>query len=295
MSISVAGSRTAEGSLETADRSLDPEHIEQAAATIVRGGSRLSAGAARALTAEDLPPLFERWHGCRDGAAREALIEHFLPLARSLARRYRRSSESIEDLIQVASLGLVKAIDRYDPSRGVPFAGYAVPTILGELRRHFRDASWAVHVPRGVQERALEVEDARELLSLRGGRPPTVLELAEYLELDVEQVLGAMQAAQAHSAVSLDAPRPGAEEDGDSTRGETIGSEDRGYELAEDSAVVADALKSLSERDRRILHLRFARDMTQSEIATEVGLSQMQISRVIRRSLDQLHQLALGS
>lgn len=156
--------------------------------------------------------LFAR-HQQGDPSARDALVRRFMPLARSLARRYDRSSEPFEDLLQVASLGLLKAIDRFDPQLGHPFASFAVPTILGEMRRHFRDAGWSVHVPRGSQERALKVRDAQERLANERGRGPTVNELAEYLELSTEEVIDALQAIQAYESLSLDAPRPGASDE----------------------------------------------------------------------------------
>src|SRR6478672_7178212 len=162
---------------------------------------------------EDLRELFVRWQGRGDTAAREALLARFMPLARSLARRYGRSSEPFEDLLQVASLGLLKALDRYDADRGHPFPSFAVPTILGEMRRYFRDSGWAVHVPRGAQERALKVRDAQERLANERGRAPSVNQLAEYLEFDTEHVIDALQAIQAYETLSLDAPRPGADGD----------------------------------------------------------------------------------
>jgi RNA polymerase sigma-B factor len=246
----------------------------------------------RSVAQESETALFERWLNQRDHGARDALVERFLPLARKLARRYARGAEGAEDLMQVASLGLVKAIDRFDPARGNRFASFAVPTILGELRRHFRDASWAVHVSRAAQERALDVQGAVELLLTQSGRSPSVREVAEYLELDSEQVLEAMQVSQAHSAVSLDAPGGSEEEtDGDS-RLETIGTEDQSYGLVDDSAMVAHALSDLSPRERQIVGLRFFGEMTQSEIAGEVGLSQMQVSRLLRRSLERMRVTA---
>ena len=163
---------------------------------------------------ENLSELFVRWQKRQDAGAREALIARFMPLTRSLARRYDRSSEPFEDLFQVASLGLLKAIDRFDPARGHAFPSFAVPTILGEMRRYFRDCGWSVHVPRGDQERALRVRDAQETLANERGHSPTVNQLAQYLELDPEQVLDALQAIQAYESLSLDAPRPGAEEEG---------------------------------------------------------------------------------
>ncbi len=248
----------------------------------------------RAAPEESLSPLFERWQQHGDQRARAALAERFLPLARGLARRYLATHEPIEDLTQVAYLGLIKAIDRFDAARGNRFASYAIPTILGELRRHFRDTVWAVHVPRGAQERALEVEQAGEYLTSKGGRAPTVGEIAEYLEYDQEQVLDALQVAKARSSVSLDAPRPGGGDEDLEPRAETIGAEDDGYALVEDGSAVARAVSSLPLRERRILHMRFAQEMTQSEIAAQVGLSQMQVSRVLRQSLDRMRTIADG-
>jgi RNA polymerase sigma-B factor len=242
----------------------------------------------RDVPEQELARLFERWQIDGDRRARETLAEHFMPLARSLARRYLGSQEPIADLIQVAYLGLVKAIDRFDASRGNRFAAYAVPTILGELRRHFRDTGWAVHVPRSGQERAMEVERAGETLTSREGHAPTVGEIAQYLERDQQEVLDALQVTRARGAVSLDAPRPGGGEDEVESRAESIGVEDEGYELVEERDAVTFALSSLSARERRIVRLRFEREMTQSQIAAEVGLSQMQISRILRRSLEQM-------
>jgi RNA polymerase sigma-B factor len=239
---------------------------------------------------DDLARLFERWQQEGDRAAREALVLHFMPLARGLARRYERSSESFEDLLQVASLGLLKALDRFDPARGYAFQSFAVPTILGEMRRHFRDSGWSVHVPRGAQERALKVRDAQERLTSERGRAPTINQLAQYLELDTADVLDALQAIHAYDALSLDAPRPGGE--GERTSyGESLGVEDKGYELAELSATVGSVLDQLAPRERLILRLRFAEDLTQTQIAARVGISQMQVSRLLRRSLDQLRVL----
>lgn len=243
---------------------------------------------------ENLAELFVRWQRHGDSSARNALVERFLPLARSLARRYDRSSEPFEDLLQVASLGLLKAIDRFDPARGHSFPSFAVPTILGEMRRYFRDCGWSVHVPRGDQERALRVRDAQETLANERGHAPTVNQLAEYLELDTEQVLDALQAIQAYESLSLDAPRPGSEDEG-VTYGDSIGDEDERYELVELDATVVAALEHIPSRERAMLHMRFVQDMTQTEIAARVGLSQMQISRLLRRSLDQLRALTRES
>ncbi|HEX4108431.1 MAG TPA: sigma-70 family RNA polymerase sigma factor, partial [Solirubrobacteraceae bacterium] len=166
--------------------------------------------------------LLQRWHQFRDVQARDELVHLYLPFARRLARRYARTSESMEDLVQVASLGLVKALDRYDPSRGTGFAGFATPTILGELRRHFRDATWAVHVPRAVKERSLQVTSARRALTAELGRSPTMSELSQFLEIDDEQVMEALQASRASTTVSVDAER---DEDDAPLLG-TLGAED---------------------------------------------------------------------
>jgi RNA polymerase sigma-B factor len=247
-------------------------------------------GARPASKNAEVQGLFERWQQDGDEAAREQLVTRFLPLARSLARRYGRSSEPFEDLLQVASLGLLKAIDRFQADRGHPFQSFAVPTILGEMRRYFRDSGWAIHVPRGAQERALKVRDAQERLSNETGRAPNVNQLAVYLELDVEEVIDALQAIRAYETVSLDAPRGGGEEDV-VPYGDTLGRDDERYELVELDATVSSALAHLPARDRVVLQLRFVEDLTQTEIAERVGISQMQVSRLLRRSLEQLRAL----
>jgi RNA polymerase sigma-B factor len=234
--------------------------------------------------------LFVRWQKFGEQRAREELVERFLPLARNLARRYAGAREPFDDLLQVASLGLVKAIDRFDIDRGAAFSSFAVPTILGELKRYFRDLGWSVHVPRGAQEQALKVQEAQERLTTRTGRPPTVSELAEYLEFSVEDVLDALETAAAHHSASLDAPR----EDGDEESGtlvDVFGEEDARYELVDATATIAVAAQQLSARERRVLALRFIHDMTQTQIAAEIGVSQMQVSRILRRALNQLREL----
>ena len=237
--------------------------------------------------------LFARWHKHGDREAREALVSRFMPLARSLARRYDRSSEPFDDLLQVASLGLLKALDRFDPSRGHTFPSFAVPTILGEMRRYFRDSGWSVHVPRGAQERALKVRDAQERLANERGRAPTVNQLAEYLEVDLEEVIDALQAIQAYEALSLDAPRPGADDDV-MAYGDAMGREDERFELVELDATISAVLEHVPPRERLILRMRFVEDLTQTEIAARIGISQMQVSRLLRRSLDQLRALTQG-
>jgi RNA polymerase sigma-B factor len=240
---------------------------------------------------EDPRQLFLRWQRGGDEGAREELIRRFMPLTRSLARRYGRSSEPLEDLLQVATLGLLKAMDRYDVERGHQFQSFAVPTILGEMRRYFRDSGWAVHVPRGAQERALKVRDAQERIANELGHAPTANQLAEYLELDTEEVVDALQAIQAYETVSLDAPRPGADSDAGASYGDSIGGDDERYELVELDATVAAVLVHIPARERMILKMRFVEDLTQTEIAERVGISQMQVSRLLRRSLDQLRTL----
>jgi RNA polymerase sigma-B factor len=242
--------------------------------------------AAGARIREDLR-LLELYHEQGDTAAREAVIERFLPLARRLARRYERVDEPMDDLVQVACIGLVKAVDRFDPTRGIAFSSFAVPTILGELKRYFRDAGWAVHVPRSIQERVLEVNRAVTELSRTHGRSPTPAELAAATDFTLEEVLEAMEAATAYDSVPLEAPR--SPEEGETERVvERLGAEDPGYELAEYSATLGPELSALPERDRRVLYLRFVEDMTQSEIAEQIGVSQMHVSRLIRAALAKL-------
>jgi RNA polymerase sigma-B factor len=222
----------------------------------------------------------------RDPQLREALVERFLPLARSIAKRYRKAEEPFDDLLQVASLGLLKAIDRFDPERGIAFSSFAVPTIVGELRRHFRDRCWSVRPPRELQERALEVDKYRAELTTRLGRSPSVREIGQALELDDEQVLEALQAQQGMRATSLDAPRGG--EDGDATLADTQGFTDPELIRAEHRATLARLFERLDERERRVLRLRFEEDLTQEQIGKIVGVSQMQVSRIIRGAVAKL-------
>ncbi len=235
--------------------------------------------------------LFVRWQESGDPRAREELVNRFLPLARSLARRYAGAREPFDDLLQVASLGLVKAIDRFDVERGAAFSSFAVPTILGELKRYFRDLGWSVHVPRGAQEQALKVQEAHERLTTNTGRPPTVNELAEYLELSVEDVLNALEAAAAHHSTSLDAPREDRTSNESGALVDVFGEEDGGYELVDETVTISVAARQLSVRERRVLALRFVNDMTQTQIAQEIGVSQMQVSRILRRALNRLRDL----
>ena len=238
--------------------------------------------------------LFRRYQREGDEAARDELIERFLPLARQLARRYQRANEPLDDLVQVASIGLVKAVDRFDPERGTAFSSYAVPTILGELKRYFRDSGWAVHVPRGVQERAMQVDRTVKHLGGVLGRSPSVGEVAGALDATIEDVLTAMEAGQAYEAVSLDAERSSGDSDSD-TFADTLGEEDQRFELVEYGATIAPTLRALPTRDQLDLHLRFVEDMTQSQIAERIGVSQMQVSRLIRRALVRLRTVAGAS
>ena len=230
-----------------------------------------------------------RRHG--DTAARDELVRRMLPLARRMARRYARDGEPFEDLVQVATLGLVKAIDRFDPMRETAFSSYAVPTMLGELKRYFRDHGWAVHVPRGMQERVMQVDGTVRELSRTLGRSPSAGEIAHAVGIPTEEVLEAMEAAGAYDAVSLDSHRFGDEPEGD-TYADVVGSDDERYELVEYGATIAPALQALPARDRLVLHLRFVEDLTQAEIAARVGISQMHVSRLIRRALERLRAVA---
>src|SRR5437763_1954160 len=236
--------------------------------------------------------LFERWRSHGDREARDELIARFLPLARKLARRYAQSSEPYDDLVQVASLGLVKAVERFDPERGFAFSSFAVPTIVGELKRYFRDTAWALHVDRSAQERARRITEAQQKLSSRTGRMPTVYELAQYLELSQEEVLDGLQTADAYGAISLDAPVGGADDEEDTSRLDSIGHLDERLALVDQHATIFAAARHLAAREREILYLRFGEDLTQSEIADRVGVSQMQVSRLLRRSLQRLRELA---
>jgi RNA polymerase sigma-B factor len=239
--------------------------------------------------------LFRRYAASGDSAARDEIVRRFMPLAAQLARRYSSSREPLDDLLQVASLGLVKAIDRFEVDRGTAFSSFAVPTILGELKRHFRDVGWAVHVPRALQELTLRVRGAVDELSRELGRSPAPAEVAARLGEPVESVIEALESATAHYAVSLDAPlRASGEEDGDSAWHERLGVEEDGYERAEWRGALERGIRALPERDRIVLKLRFADELTQSEIAERIGVSQMHVSRLLRRALDRLRAIAEG-
>ncbi len=227
-----------------------------------------------------------------DQEARAALVERFLPLARQLARRYQRGGELLDDLNQVASVGLLKAIDRFDPSRETAFSSFAVPTILGELKRHFRDKGWSVRVPRDLQELAVKLEPTGETLLRELGRAPTLAEVAERLDTSVEIVLEAREAAAAYRAVSLDRPRDGEDEEAGDPLGQTVGIDDPGFGVAEDAATVEQLMRVLTDREREVLRLRFAEDLTQAEIGVRVGVSQMHVSRILRQAIARLRAAA---
>jgi RNA polymerase sigma-B factor len=247
-------------------------------------------GPVEALAAEE--ELLRSYALTRDENAREELVNRFLPFARSLAMRYSGGVEPSEDLIQVASLGLVAALERFDPERGVPFAAFAGPTILGELRRHFRDRVWTMRVPRGLQERIREVESAIAKLSSELERSPTVAEIATMLDIQESDVLEAFEATVARRTVSLDAPSAGTEPGEEAPMAERIGSEDAGFELIEDRAAIDASAGVLDDTEREVLRLRFAEDLTQSKIAEQVGYSQMHVSRILRRALTKLREAA---
>jgi RNA polymerase sigma-B factor len=239
--------------------------------------------------------LLLRYHRWGDLGARDELVERFMPLARTLARRYTYTDEPLDDLVQVASLGLVKAIDRFDPDRGAKFTSYATPTIVGELKRHFRDKSWALHVPRELQERALAVGRVTEELSKGLGRSPKPREVAQALGCRVEQVLEAQEASAGCETASLDAPAV-RDDDAAVALVDMMGAEDPAYELVEDRAAIASGWQALSEVECQVLELRFMSDITQREIGERMGYSQMHVSRLLRRALSRLeHSVAAAS
>jgi RNA polymerase sigma-B factor len=234
--------------------------------------------------------LLDRYRRRDDHAAREELVRRMTPLVRRVATAYSARGHE-DDLYQVAWMGLAKAIDRYDPSFGVALRTYAMPTMYGEVRRYLRDHSWAMHVPRPLQERVLKVTRCVDDLVARDGRSPTPQRVAQELALDLEDVLEALLAGSAYAATSLESPA-GRLDDGDRTVADTIGAEDDRLELAEAVADLRGLGEVLDERDRRVLHLRFMCDMTQTEIAHEIGCSQMQVSRILRASLARLGEHA---
>lgn len=247
----------------------------------------LRPGSSRA----EVNALITRWQTDGDETARDALFERFQPLARRLARRYRTPHEPFEDLMQVASVGLLGAIDRFDPSRGSSFASFAIPTILGELKKYFRSTGWAAHVPRGHQEMSLAIERAVREMEAESGRHPGVAEVAEYLEVTTEDVVAGLDAGSAHYAMSLDAPITSAEQEEPDSLIDVIGRADDGYSLVETTASLASAIARLPHVERRALTLRLERGIKQSEIAVELGCSQMQVSRLLRRAVVRLREM----
>jgi len=231
--------------------------------------------------------LLYKYHRDGDLHAREQLITLYLPLVRSLARRYSYRGEQLEDLVQVGCIGLIKAIDRFDIERGVELTTYATPNIIGEIKRHFRDKGWAVRVPRGLQELNVRLSKLIEELTVRLERSPTIAELAKAADATDEEVLEALETGQAYSSVSLSSG-PGGDDDGDLDPLESFGVEEAQYAITEDRAVLAPGFAALDDRERFILHLRFFEGLTQSQIASRVGISQMHVSRLIRRSLQKI-------
>ena len=231
--------------------------------------------------------LLRRYHEQGDVAAREQLIEQYMSLVRSLARRYSYRGEQLEDLVQIGAIGLIKAIDRFDLDRGVELTTYATPNIIGEIKRHFRDKGWSVRVPRGLQELNVQLSRLIEQLTVQLGRSPTIPELAKAAGVEEESVLEALESGRAYSSLSLSSG--GTQEDGEELDPlESIGSDEHQYEVSEDRAVLAPGFRALDERERRILHLRFFEGLTQSQIAQQIGISQMHVSRLIRRSLEKI-------
>jgi RNA polymerase sigma-B factor len=255
------------------------------AVSLTSTGGRVRA---QTLSDVDATELVARWQQHRDRAAREELCERFLPLARKLAARYRNAQDPQEDLIQVACVGLLGAIERFDPQRGVNFASFALPTMLGEIKRYFRNTGWTVHVPRGAQELALRVDRGSREIALRTGRSPRLQDLAEYLEMPAEDVLIGLDARAAHYSDSLDAPAASADADDPQSLADALGSEDDRLGLVEMKLSLATAIARLPYLERRALALRVRHDMKQIDIGTELGCSQMQVSRLLNRARDKL-------
>ena len=226
--------------------------------------------------------LLRAYHREGDLEARDRALVELMPLVRALATRYAGRGEPVEDLVQVGSVGLIKAVDRFDVDRGVEFSSYAVPTIVGEIRRHFRDKAWAMHVPRRLKELSVRLSRVLDELTSELGRSPTIPELAKATGADEEEVIDALDSAHAYSTRSLHAPF---DDGGDESLADRIGTDEPGYEEIEDGALVASGLEALDARERRIVELRFFEEMTQSQIAAEIGISQMHVSRLLRHAL----------
>jgi RNA polymerase sigma-B factor len=241
------------------------------------------------MTRIDDKILLRRYHEDGDLQAREQLIEQYMSLVRSLARRYSYRGEQLEDLVQIGAIGLIKAIDRFDLERGVELTTYATPNIIGEIKRHFRDKGWSVRVPRGLQELNVQLSRLVEQLTVQLGRSPTIPELAKGAGVEEELVLEALESGRAYTSLSLSVGGGGGEDD-DLDPLESLGTEEHQYEVSEDRAVLAPGFKALDERERKILQLRFFEGLTQSQIAQQVGISQMHVSRLIRRSLEKIRE-----
>jgi len=241
------------------------------------------------MPSESDKALLRRYHEHGDLAAREQLIEQYMSLVRSLARRYSYRGEQLEDLVQIGAIGLIKAIDRFDIERGVELTTYATPNIIGEIKRHFRDKGWSVRVPRGLQELNVQLSRLIEQLTVQLGRSPTIPELAKAANVEEEEVLEALESGRAYSSLSL-STGGGHDDDDDLDPLEAIGTEEHEYEVSEDRAVLEPGFRVLDERERKILHLRFFEGLTQSQIAAQIGISQMHVSRLIRRSLEKIRE-----
>jgi RNA polymerase sigma-B factor len=243
---------------------------------------------ARAARQREDRELLRRYHVDGDRSAREQLIARHLPLVRSLARRYAGRGEALEDIEQVGAIGLIKAIDRFDLEREVSLATYATPNVVGEIKRHFRDKGWAIRVPRSLQELNAKMSGAIDDLTGRLGHSPSVAEIAQSLGTSNEEVLEALEVGSAYTALSLDAGPAGSDDDSDPM--ETIGGEDAEFDRSEDRATLGPALARLPDREREILRMRFEEGLPQTQIAERVGLSQMHVSRLIRRSLATMRE-----
>jgi RNA polymerase sigma-B factor len=231
--------------------------------------------------------LLREYHQRGNLAAREQLIERYMSLVRSLARRYSYRGEQLEDLVQIGAIGLIKAIDRFDLDRGVELTTYATPNIIGEIKRHFRDKGWSVRVPRGLQELNVQLSRLIEQLTVQLGRSPSIPELAKAAQVQEEEVLEALESSRAYTSLSLSSGAS-SDEDEELDPLESIGTEEPQYEISEDWTVLAPGLRVLDPRERAILHLRFFKGLTQSQIAQQIGISQMHVSRLIRRSLQKI-------
>jgi RNA polymerase sigma-B factor len=240
------------------------------------------------MTRIDDKILLRRYHEEGDLQAREKLIEEYMSLVRSVARRYAYRGEPLEDLVQIGAIGLIKAIDRFDVNRGVELTTYATPNIIGEMKRHFRDKAWAVRVPRGLQELNAQLSRLMEQLTVQLGRSPTIPELAKAAGVGEERVLEALESGRAYRPLSLSVGAAGDDDELDPL--ESLGTDEHGYDVSEDRAVLAPGFRALDERERVILRLRFFDGLTQSQIAQRVGISQMHVSRLIRRSLETMRE-----